>query len=240
MVNIDTVYQRVLAFANKEQRGYITPQEFNLFANQAQIEIYEQYYYDLNKSSQVTRSDYDFASDDGMLEAKMQIFESVDSASSVASYQTPTGTGNELSRILPSYIYRVQRVVSNQAACEMLNTAEFDSVTLGGPLTYPTSKRPVANIRGNILRVLANGPALPSSVYYFKKPNPVSWGYFVLSGKALYDPSPNKTSNFQLHQSEETELVYKILKYAGVAMKRDDIAKAGQGLEVLQQQQEKQ
>ena len=41
MVNIDTVYQRVLAFANKEQRGYITPQEFNLFANQAQMEIYE-------------------------------------------------------------------------------------------------------------------------------------------------------------------------------------------------------
>ena len=28
MISIDTVYQRVLAIANKEQRGYITPQEF--------------------------------------------------------------------------------------------------------------------------------------------------------------------------------------------------------------------
>ena len=37
MVNIDTVYQKVLAIANKEQRGYITPQEFNLFAAQAQM-----------------------------------------------------------------------------------------------------------------------------------------------------------------------------------------------------------
>ena len=36
-INIDTVYQKVLAFANKEQRGYITPQEFNLFADQAQL-----------------------------------------------------------------------------------------------------------------------------------------------------------------------------------------------------------
>ena len=27
-VNIDTVYQTVQALANKEQRGYITPQEF--------------------------------------------------------------------------------------------------------------------------------------------------------------------------------------------------------------------
>ena len=38
-VSIDTVYQRVLSILNKEQRGYITPQEFNLLANQAQIEI---------------------------------------------------------------------------------------------------------------------------------------------------------------------------------------------------------
>ena len=51
MVNIDTVYQRVLILANKEQRGYITPQEFNLYANQAQMEIFEQYFYDLDQFS---------------------------------------------------------------------------------------------------------------------------------------------------------------------------------------------
>ena len=49
MVNIDTVYQKVLMIANKEQRGYITPQEFNLFANLAQSEIVEQYFYDHSK-----------------------------------------------------------------------------------------------------------------------------------------------------------------------------------------------
>jgi hypothetical protein len=49
MISIDTVYQKVLALANKEQRGYITPQEYNLFANHAQMEILEQYFYDLNQ-----------------------------------------------------------------------------------------------------------------------------------------------------------------------------------------------
>ena len=44
MVNIDNVYQKVLVFANKEQRGYVTPQEFNMFASQAQLEIIEQYF----------------------------------------------------------------------------------------------------------------------------------------------------------------------------------------------------
>ena len=57
MVNINTVYQRVLAIANKEQRGYITPQEFNLFANQAQLDIFEQYFYDLNQFQLVPGND---------------------------------------------------------------------------------------------------------------------------------------------------------------------------------------
>ena len=43
-VNIDNVYQKVLVIANKEQRGYITPLEFNLLANQAQQDIFEQYF----------------------------------------------------------------------------------------------------------------------------------------------------------------------------------------------------
>ena len=60
-VSVDTVYQRVLALANKEQRGYITPQEFNLLANQVQMSIFESYFYhknarevaDANKSNEI-------------------------------------------------------------------------------------------------------------------------------------------------------------------------------------------
>ncbi len=48
-VNVNTVYQRVLTIANKEQRGYITPQEFNILANQAQMDLFEQYFYDINQ-----------------------------------------------------------------------------------------------------------------------------------------------------------------------------------------------
>jgi len=67
-VNIDTVYQRVLAIANKEQRGYITPQEFNLFANQAQQEIFEQYFYDLNQQARIPGNEYMHSDVDDILE----------------------------------------------------------------------------------------------------------------------------------------------------------------------------
>tara|TARA_R110002124_G_scaffold267265_1_gene434433 strand:- start:1591 stop:2541 length:951 start_codon:yes stop_codon:yes gene_type:complete len=66
-ISVDTVYQRVLALANKEQRGYITPQEFNLLANQAQMSIFESYFYaknqrgrtEQNKTNEVNESDID-------------------------------------------------------------------------------------------------------------------------------------------------------------------------------------
>ena len=37
-VNINNVYTRVQSIANKEQRGYLTPIEYNRFANQAQLQ----------------------------------------------------------------------------------------------------------------------------------------------------------------------------------------------------------
>ena len=46
MIKIDDIYQKVLALANKEQRGYITPQEFNLLSNKAQMDIFESYFHD--------------------------------------------------------------------------------------------------------------------------------------------------------------------------------------------------
>ena len=39
-VSVDTVYKTVLYILNKEQRGYVTPQEFNSVADQVQKEIF--------------------------------------------------------------------------------------------------------------------------------------------------------------------------------------------------------
>ena len=236
MVNIDTVYQRVLILANKEQRGYITPQEFNLYANQAQVEIFEQYFYDLNQAHREVGNDTTYADVDDMLEEKMQIFETQDIATVIGGY-TPSNNG----LLLPNYIYRISRVEGgNNVDCDILSTKDFRDAINGGPLTRPTATRPIANIKDNIIRAFGNGFIAPSNIFYFRMPHKVVWGYFVLREKALYNSDPARTRHFDLHASDETELVYKILKFAGLGMKRDDVAKGGQGLESLQIQQEKQ
>jgi hypothetical protein len=61
--------------------------------------------------------------------------------------------------------------------------------------------------------------------------------YVVVNDKALYND--NVSVDFELHQSEETELVYKILKLAGINLKAQDVSDVGAALEVAQVQQEK-
>ena len=249
MVNIDTVYQRVLAFANKEQRGYITPQEFNLFANQAQMEIFEQYFYDLNQASRNPGNNKIIADIDDMLEEKIAIFEEVQYSGWVSSNMSI----NMGFMTIPQQIYRFQKIWYTHAATapkkvsvEIMSWKEVQAA-ISSPLTTPSKMRPIGSITSRGLQVMTAQTAMayPYNGYnfeilYIKRPSNVAWGYFVVGDKALYDPSATKTMNFELHQSEETELVYKILKFAGVAMKRDDIANAGKGLEASQITQEKQ
>ena len=77
MVNIDTVYQKVLVLANKEQRGYITPQEFNLMADKAQLEIFESYFHDMKMAYLKPKNDSIYSNEMDMLEEKMQIFKKI-------------------------------------------------------------------------------------------------------------------------------------------------------------------
>ena len=47
--SINDVRNTVLAIANKNNYGYISPQDFNLYAQQAQMDMFEDYFYSYNK-----------------------------------------------------------------------------------------------------------------------------------------------------------------------------------------------
>ena len=142
-VNIDTVYQRVLSIANKEQRGYITPQEFNLFANQVQMNIFEQYFYDYNLYNRVPGNQTEYADMIPLLEEKISIFKK--------RHQPVTITGSYGEGTLPNDIYRLGTVIRyNLTGVEDTNAAEIERVTeedlmylQRSPLATPNKFRPV-------------------------------------------------------------------------------------------------
>ena len=91
-VNVDTVYKTVLLILNKEQRGYMTPDEFNKIGSQVQLEIYLKYFEDLNQLLRVPQTDLDYADRVDLLDEKIAIFKRNQSLSSPTSngYTLPT------------------------------------------------------------------------------------------------------------------------------------------------------
>ncbi len=72
-INVNTVYQTVLLILNKEQRGYMTPTEFNSVATQVQLEIFEKYFDDLNQQLRVPQADTDSIENNTMANDNLNI-----------------------------------------------------------------------------------------------------------------------------------------------------------------------
>jgi len=239
MVSIDTVYQRVLALANKEQRGYVTPQEFNLFANQAQMEIFEQYFYDIKQLGRIPGNDAEYSDPLSILYEKIGIFEVEEDALWIDQNMSVSTSGY---RPIPNMIYKIgvmrhkhPAIPSPGAHIEILSSKNYDEA-LSLPLTSPSIERPIAKITNQ--GVLINPSVDLHSISFMKRPQKVEWAYVVVNDKALYND--NISINFELHQSEETKLVIKILELAGVVIKKPELYQVGDKEEIETVQQEKQ
>jgi len=225
-VSVDTVYQRVLAILNKEQRGYVTPQEFNLFANQAQMDIFEQYFYDINQFGRLHGNDTEYSDMLNILNEKINIFE---------KNANMTYSNNYWSE--PSDLYRMGTIVYNDIEAERINANEYLYIN-ASPLTKPTNDRPIFIASNNGYKVYgASELTTGVSCNYIKKPAKVDWAYQEIAGRALYNAGAQ--TDFELHISEETELVYKILQLAGLSIKELQVYQLGNQMEVQNTQQEK-
>jgi len=233
-VNIDTVYQTVQALANKEQRGYLTPQEFNLFANQAQLDIFEQYFYDLN----------------ALREKRPQSFEIGDSVSHIMEKLEPwyslsiTTSGGANIRNLPSgrtgKLFFTDsagslREISERSKEEILNIMGSSWHLQGSDEIFYVQRghKSIEVFNLGVTSTLALGVLVERIL---GQPSLVYWGYMVVNEKAIYNP--NASVNFELDSSEQPDLVAKILKLAGISIEDQELYQAGATEESLNIQQE--
>ena len=228
-VNVNTVYSRVLAILNKEQRGFLTPQEFNLFANQAQMDIFEQYFYDINQFSRMPGNSTEFSDMLNILNEKIAPF--------IAQATLSTFNNGALTR--PTDFYRLGNIRIGNTEAQRLNRNEY-LVVSASPLTKPSDTFPVFFEKEHGFVVYGTA-ALPKQsevdIDYIKRPATVQWGGVNVNGVPQYDSS--NSTNFDLHDSEETELVLKILELAGVLVKQLEVTQYAGQKEAQGVQQEK-
>ena len=241
-INVNQVYSTVLTILNKEQRGYITPDEFNKISTQSQLEIFEQYFEDLNQQLRVPQADVDYSDRIENIDERIAIFKTFGDA----TYDTTTPTnpfwnlpaidsyGNTIiysgvEPVNPPFpsttvsFYRIGTVTynssSNPVEIQRLQRSDYYQIQRS-PLTRATNSFPNYLYENNKLYISPSTiiSAGDITVDFVRKPRNVVWGYSLGQvGQYIYDPATSQ--NFELSESEQTSLIIKILLYSGVIIK---------------------
>jgi len=265
-INVNTVYQTVLSIINKEQRGYLTPAEFNTVGTQVQLDIFEKYFEDLNQQLRVPQADVDYADRVMNLDEKLAIFKTFGQAQydnvsnpGLAYFKLPTtdayGATVDFYR-LGTVIYKDDR--GNQIELQRLPRTDFYNIERS-PLTkstksFPTylyenrgdvnvSGQPINNHLQNVIYVNPVDITSNIEVDYVRKPIPPIWGFstagrgqYIFDGN-YYDAGLGTGSrDFELHESEQVNVILRILAYAGIIIQDPSIVQVAsqqvQGKEV--------
>ncbi len=299
-INVNTVYQTVLLILNKEQRGYMTPVEFNKIGTQVQLEIFERYFEDLNQQIRIPQTDTDYADRVSSLDEKISLFKTIGNTTYAnGSFSLPAESGSSQATfttvtILNQQAYTITTITANQLTSGTttvyldgiastaysingttitLNVAPAAGIDIFivnvqddfyrlGTVIYSTGALPTQELervdRGELYHLLSSKLTAPTTTYpiyvyerqklfvypqtiqtgvqatYIRKPVDPIWN-FTLSGNA-YVYNPDTSLNFELHDSEQTEIVLKVLLYAGVVVKDPTIIQVA-AQQVAQEQQ---
>ncbi len=87
-INVDQVYKTVLLIINKEQRGYLTPNEFNKLATQVQLDVLDNYFETLNQQIRVPQNESEYGNRYKTVQEKLDAFKKIGDC----TYNAPAGT----------------------------------------------------------------------------------------------------------------------------------------------------
>ena len=238
---INDVRNTVLAVINKNNYGYITPSDFNLFAEQAQLDIFEDYFYQFN--SQIN-SENARRSGSGYADIKKGLEEVIDSFSMLETlthdtankYTLPTDPNSAKG----SY-YLVNKVIYGTTEVERVSQSKILYLSSSN-LTAPNLTFPAYTLQGDKITVYPEtiNAADLIKAQYIRYPKVPKWTFQSLAGgEPMFDPSQSDYQDFELPSSDSINLVYKILQYAGISIREGDIVTYAQSEENQQELEEK-
>jgi len=230
-VNVDTVYKTVLLILNQQQRGYMTPDEFNKVGTQVQLTMFEGYASDLNQQYRLPDNDTEYADRVKNIQQKLQFFQRTGATVYVGPHFTLT----------PTDIYRLGSVFYRDVEItQYVQRNELRQILLS-PLTQPTDKFPLYLYEDDKLTVFPTTIQSDITISYLKTPNPINWTFTTgAQGQYVYNPADPAAQNFELDITEQNEIILRILAYAGIIIQDPTIIQSAASAVATEDTNEKQ
>ncbi len=234
-----------MAVLNKDNNGYVTPEEFNLFAKQAQLEIFEEYFYDYKNALNLQNKRL---SNSGYADIPKQLQEVIDSftrketgltyVGGTTSFTLPTDWYT-LNTVFYNTTTEVERV--NQNKITQLVASHLTAPTTTYPAYYLTgasASTPTPTSAGNSIIVYPDTITTNIDGLYVRYPSDPKWTYNTVSGSPVFNQSAADYQDFELPLSDQVELTLKILQYAGVSIREAEVVQMAAQEEAINNQQE--
>ena len=226
MIGTNAVRNLVMHLLNKNNFGYITPDEYNSFSLLAQLDIFEDLFYQYTnwqnkQNKRMTNSEY--------ANIPKNIQEQIDA---FATYTTDTNfiytpltnswgyTGNDLYRVENLSLVNSQ---GKKTDIELVSKSKLNRMVNLGE-TSPSFTYPVYEKIGDLFRIY---PVLTvgysAELFFLRKPKDPKWTFINVQGNPVYNNSASDLQNFELHASNFVPLVTKILGYCGLSIREEQV-----------------
>ena len=187
-VNVNKVYKAVLSILNKEQRGYLNPDEFNKITTEVQLSLLDNTFLEYNKFITLKKSNR-ISTGYGDMPAKTQekidVFYKEHQFIIDTDYVVSTGIAT-----LPTDIYKTVDISISDTDVERIDKNRLSYIN-SSPLTVPTTDFPI-HYTTSTTAVISPASATAPKIRYIKIPTDPRWGYIVNTtyGTNIYDSNP--------------------------------------------------
>tara|TARA_R100000951_G_scaffold82959_5_gene70665 strand:- start:10721 stop:11464 length:744 start_codon:yes stop_codon:yes gene_type:complete len=245
---INSVRNTVLSILNKNNYGYISPADFNLFAKQAQLQIFDEYFSDYNKQlnkENARQSGTGYANISKSLIEVIDFFSVTNNLTNVSdntfSLPSETTTGDDyylLNKVLCYDTTTTPRTLRGEAEyvthsnITLLNTSH---------LTAPSINYPAYTTEGSLLTVFPASFNTTNSVQcqYIRYPKAPQWTFSsVTAGEPIFNPNVSGYQDFELAIDDEYRLVNRILQQCGISIREGDVYQYANSEEIQNDQQQ--
>tara|TARA_R110002020_G_scaffold182743_8_gene378483 strand:- start:1496 stop:2155 length:660 start_codon:yes stop_codon:yes gene_type:complete len=202
-MTIDELYKYIKFLANKENRGWLKPSEFNLMAKRAQLDV--------------LKDRFGKISPDGTNDGYRENAQFYDEIRTVIQYNTSlAGTGTYA---FPSNYLYFLALRFNDAEVEIIDHGELTK-RRKSHLMPPSPDNPVGLIESGGIRIYTSSASAQSGdarLTYVKEPSAPNWRFTVVNGIEVYQSTDSV--HLTLPESTHKEIAQRILAYLGVLIR---------------------
>lgn len=213
---INSVRNTVMNILNKTNNGYITPDQFNSFAKQAQLQIFIQYVEDLRKSKQFDRKNGETS---GYSDKTNQLDQALDffSKNTILTYNVGTQKFD-----MPDGWYYLNVLYYNGNEVTHVDQGKLNYL-LKSNLTAPSTMYPSYVLQGDSIKVYPTTIINNVEAYYLRYPKDPKWTYTNVGNSPLFNQAASDYQDFELTDADFTKIVLNICQLAGLSIRESEV-----------------